>query len=61
MKYKLIRHNELIVSSCEDTRKYLTVGEVYEVDRIEVRSWHTRLYIDGRPFNSICFEKVIES
>ena len=38
--------------------KGLVVGNVYEVDSIEVHTWHTKVTIKdvaGR-FNSVCFE-----
>lgn len=36
-------------------------GDVYCVERVEIHSWHTKLYlrgIGGGKFNSTCFEKV---
>jgi hypothetical protein len=35
-------------------------GAVYEVDRIEVHTWHTRYYLKGFdvPFNSVWFVPV---
>lgn len=39
----------------------LKVGEEYEVEKEEVRSWHTKYFLKGFPgkkFNSICFEEV---
>jgi hypothetical protein len=40
----------------------LVPGEVYELDRVEVHSWHTKLFLVGidcgRGFNSVNFEAV---
>lgn len=40
-----------------DPAGLLEPGEVYEVDRIEVRSWHTRVFLKGFEghFNSVWF------
>lgn len=42
---------------------YLTKGEAYRVARVEVHTWHTKVWVDGPlgmcgPFNSVCFEAV---
>lgn len=42
--------------SCADPRGVLTLGEIYEVDRQEVHSWHTKFWINGHGYNSVCFE-----
>jgi hypothetical protein len=38
----------------------LIEGDVYYVERVEMHSWHTKLYLRGirGKFNSVCFEKV---
>lgn len=39
----------------------LTVGAVYWVSKIEVHSWHTKVWLgegDLGPFNSVCFEPI---
>ena len=38
----------------------LIEGDVYYVERVEVHTWHTKLYLRGvyGKFNSVCFEKV---
>jgi hypothetical protein len=46
--------------SNDDPRKILIQGDVYIIERIEVKSQHTKLTlkeISGR-FNSVCFEKL---
>lgn len=43
---------------CSDPRGVLTDGMLYEVERSEVHSWHTKLFLNGYPgmgFNSVCF------
>lgn len=42
----------------DDPRKVLEIGKEYEVEKAEVHSWHTKVYlvgIKGR-FNSVHFE-----
>jgi hypothetical protein len=45
--------------SCADPRGLLVEGETYEVEREDVHSWHTKLFLkgvdSGRGFNSVCF------
>jgi hypothetical protein len=38
----------------------LIEGDTYFVERVEVHTWHTKLYLRGvyGKFNSVCFEKV---
>jgi hypothetical protein len=45
-----------------DPRGLLVEGEIYTIKEIDVRSWHTNVYIEeheGR-FNSVFFENVKE-
>ena len=45
----------------DDPRGLLVKGEVYEVIRREVHSWHTKVYLVDFPklgFNSVMFEEV---
>lgn len=39
----------------------LTVGERYTVERVEVHSFHTKVFLEGidGSFNSVCFKAVI--
>jgi hypothetical protein len=58
--FKLVKHNtddQMNFGGCEDTRKYLISGDVYK-GRKEVHSWHTKIFINGKPFNSVCFEEM---
>ena len=44
--------------SCDPTRGTLTEGGRYEVERIEIRSWHTKIHLKdfpGKVFNSASF------
>jgi hypothetical protein len=38
----------------------LIEGDVYYVERVEVHTWHTKLYLRGvyGKFNSVCFERT---
>jgi len=42
-----------------DPRGVLIEGDCYHVEKVEVHSWHTKLYLRGIPgkFNSVSFEK----
>lgn len=40
---------------------YLEIGEIYTIDKVEVFSFHTKIYLKeapGKKFNSTHFEKV---
>ena len=41
----------------DDPRGVLTEGQSYEVEKTEVRSWHTKIKLSGIPgwFNSVSF------
>lgn len=44
-----------------DPRGLLEVGKAYEVYRIEVHTWHTKVFLVGFPgksFNSVWFTEV---
>lgn len=44
----------------DDPRGVLEPGVAYEVDKQEVHSWHTKIYLKGFPgkkFNSVHFDK----
>ena len=60
MKYKLIEHNsedQRKWGNHDDTKQYLEVGNTYEAE-VEQHSWHTKLWIHGKKFNSVCFEPI---
>lgn len=45
----------------EEARKRLEVGSIYTVDRIEVGSWMSYVYIEEYPgygFNTVLFEDI---
>lgn len=47
----------------DDPNGLLIPGEVYEVEKVDVHSWHTKYILKGFPgqvFNSVCFEEVAE-
>jgi hypothetical protein len=43
-----------------DPRGLLIEGDLYYVEKVEVHSMHTKLYLRGVPgkFNSVCFDIV---
>ena len=60
MQVKLTEHNsatQLTFGShgYADTREYLEEGKEYDAV-IDEHAWHTNIYINGRAFNSACFE-----
>ena len=60
MKFKLIKHNsktQMNWGSNDDTRTNLTIGRTYEAE-VEVHNWHTKLIIDGKKYNHVCFEQI---
>ena len=47
----------------DDPRHVLVEGEKYVVERTEVHSWHTKVYLEdfkNLRFNSVCFEDAEE-
>lgn len=47
--------------SNDDPRGLLKPGAVYEVEKVESHSWHTKIYLVGYPgkkFNSVHFDEV---
>ena len=59
-KFRLTEHNSIWQKNWDcndDTREHLVVGEIYEAE-VEVHKWHTKLLINGKRFNSICFEEI---
>jgi len=40
----------------------LVIGKEYVVEKTEVHSWHTKVYLKGivGNFNSVCFEKLFK-
>ena len=65
-----VGQNVLFLGCTDDQSKWgsgyadpglLTAGEVYWISRVEVHTWHTKVWIgegDLGPFNSVCFETV---
>lgn len=46
---------------CSPVEDYLSIGELCIVEKYEIHSWHTRIWIKGIPgeyFNSVHFEKA---
>ena len=45
----------------QDPTGLLVPGETYTIDRIEVRSYHTKVYLvdyQGKSFNSVWFDEI---
>lgn len=64
-KPKFVRFNgadDVVIrwGSNDDPRPLLTVGEVYEIEDIEVHSWHTKIRLKGvvGKFNDASFTYV---
>ena len=54
--------HQVIFSGAGDPRDVLIEGEIYEVEKTEVHTWHTIFHLKGieGSFNSVCFEKYRE-
>ncbi len=62
MRAKLREHNSetQLTYGCHgysDTRKYLIEGQIYDVT-VDEHDGHTNYCIDGRAYNSVCFEII---
>lgn len=58
-KFRLVEHNsneQMNWGDNDDTREHLCIGEVYDAE-VDVHRWHTKLIINGKKFNSVCFEE----
>jgi hypothetical protein len=46
----------------DDPRELLIQGNVYQIEKVEDHSWHTKLHLRGiyGRFNSISFEKLYD-
>ena len=61
MKLKFIAEKPISWAISAENAKVLTLVEVYDVERIEVYSWHTKVFLKEFPgveFNSVWFEEV---
>lgn len=60
-KIKCIR-NDRNSGYWDDDKHELTVGEIYDLERVEVYDWYSHVYIKGidHPFNSVLFDEVEE-
>lgn len=61
-EFRLINHNtpnQRRFGGCDDTVNNLVEGCVYEAE-VEEHTWHTKLIIDGKKYNSVCFEEVTD-
>lgn len=58
MKVKCISDYENNFGGCEPIKGNLEVGDVYEVERVEEHSWHTKYFINGKDYNSVHFEVI---
>lgn len=42
----------------DDPEGHLVVGQAYDVEKVEVHTWHTKYWINGRKYNSASFKPV---
>lgn len=45
--------------SCDSAPQNLSVGETYIIEKFEIHSWHTKIWLKEKPgkvFNSVHFE-----
>lgn len=60
MKFKLLFHNSVVQMNWgnnDDTIEHLKLGQIYEGKK-EIHRWHTKIIIDGRKYNSVCFKEL---
>lgn len=60
IKVRLVKHSSQGQKNWgfnDDTRKYLEIGQVYNAE-VKTHNWHTKYIINGKKFNSVCFEEL---
>jgi len=63
---KFIGHNDeqRRFGNCQETRGILVPGRVYEIERVQTHSWHTKLHLvdikPGKGFNKVSFGEIQE-
>jgi len=61
VKFTNASDNQVRWGSNDDPRQYLEMNEIYTIDRTEVHTQHTKVYLQEYPdkkFNSVHFEAV---
>ncbi len=61
MKVKFIANDPTTWGVSKNNAGLLNLGEVYTIEKIEVHSWHTKVFLKEFPgveFNSAWFEEV---
>lgn len=61
MKVKFIANDPITWGISKDNANLLKLGETYTVEKTEVHSWHTKVFLKEFPgveFNSAWFEEV---
>lgn len=63
MKVKFVgcSKEQIMWGSNDALNEILEIGKMYEVEKVETHSWHTKYYLKefpGKKFNSVCFEIV---
>jgi hypothetical protein len=60
VKYSGSTESQVRWGSNDNPVGILIEGDIYYVERVEIHTWHTKLYLRGiyGKFNSVCFEKA---
>ena len=60
VKYLGSTEDQVRWGSNDNPKGLLFEGDIYYVERVEIHSWHTKLYLRGvyGKYNSVCFEKL---
>ena len=60
VKYTGCSDDQIKWGGHDDPKDILKIGEIYEVAKREVHSWHTKVFLVGIKgnFNSVCFEPI---
>ena len=64
IKYIGATEDQILWGNNDDPREILEINKTYTVDKVEVHSWHTKVYLKefpGLKFNDVSFEKVVDS
>ena len=60
-RVKFICKNPITWGVPEENAVHLKIGEIYTIERAEIHSWHTKIFLKEIPrieFNSVWFDEV---
>lgn len=59
IKFTEATNDQIRWGNNDDPRKLLIMGDNYEIEKVEIHSWHAKIYLKGikGKFNSVHFTK----